>query len=43
VIVNEQGRRYDRFRDRIKFQIYNQRGVIIGFGGRVIDRASPSI
>ena len=35
VIVSEEGRRYDRFRDRIMFPIHNQRGVIIGFGGRV--------
>jgi DNA primase len=36
VIVNEQGRRYDRFRDRVMFPILNQRGFVIGFGGRVI-------
>jgi len=41
VIVNEQGRRYDRFRDRIMFPIHNQRGVIIGFGGRIIDQGEP--
>ncbi len=36
VIVNEQGRRYDRFRDRVMFPILSQRGFVIGFGGRVI-------
>ncbi len=41
VIANEQGRRYDRFRDRIMFPIHNQRGVIIGFGGRIIDQGEP--
>ncbi|HWH46789.1 MAG TPA: DNA primase [Burkholderiales bacterium] len=41
VIVNEQGRRYDRFRDRVMFPIHNQRGVIIGFGGRIIDQGDP--
>jgi DNA primase len=41
VIVNEQGRRYDRFRDRIVFPIHDQRGVIIGFGGRIIDQGEP--
>lgn len=36
VIENEQGRRYDRFRDRVMFPILNQRGSVIGFGGRVL-------
>jgi len=41
VIQNEQGLRYDRFRERITFPIYNQRGRIIGFGGRVIGKGQP--
>lgn len=41
VILNDEGRRYDRFRDRVMFPIHNQRGAIIGFGGRVIDQGEP--
>ncbi len=41
VITSEEGRRYDRFRDRIMFPIHNQRGAIVGFGGRVIDQGEP--
>ncbi|BEV73401.1 MULTISPECIES: DNA primase [unclassified Paludibacterium] len=41
VIQNEEGRRYDRFRDRLMFPIRNQRGGIIGFGGRVLGKGEP--
>ncbi|MDP5238087.1 DNA primase [Uliginosibacterium sp. 31-16] len=41
VIQNEAGRRYDRFRDRVMFPILDQRGNIIGFGGRVIGQGEP--
>tara|TARA_B100001142_G_scaffold36835_1_gene32334 strand:- start:1439 stop:3160 length:1722 start_codon:yes stop_codon:yes gene_type:complete len=34
---NEKGKRYDRFRNRIMFPIYNTKGQLVGFGGRVID------
>ncbi|MBI1395309.1 MAG: DNA primase [Betaproteobacteria bacterium] len=41
VIDNDEGRRYDRFRDRIMFPIVSQRGEIIGFGGRVLGTGEP--
>jgi DNA primase len=41
VIENEQGRRYDRFRERIMFPIINPRGEVIAFGGRVIGAGEP--
>lgn len=36
-----QGKRYDRFRDRIMFPIRSVQGEVIGFGGRVIDQGEP--
>jgi DNA primase len=41
VIVGDEGKRYDRFRDRIMFPIVNIRGQVIGFGGRVLDKGEP--
>ena len=32
---------YDRFRNRIQFPIHDRRGRTIGFGGRVMDDATP--
>jgi len=42
LIVNkENNKNYDRFRDRIIFPITDQRGRIIGFGGRILDQGEP--
>jgi DNA primase len=41
VIENDEGKRYDRFRDRIMFPILGQRGGVIGFGGRVMGAGEP--
>ncbi len=37
LVVESEGKRYDRFRDRVMFPILNQRGIVIGFGGRVLE------
>ena len=41
VIISDDAKQYDRFRDRIMFPILNQKGQIIGFGGRVLEQEEP--
>ncbi|HUP96068.1 MAG TPA: DNA primase [Burkholderiales bacterium] len=38
---NEEGKRYDLFRDRVMFPIVDVRGNVIGFGGRVLGDGEP--
>ena len=41
LISEPEGKRYDRFRNRVMFPIRNYRGRVIGFGGRVIGDEKP--
>ena len=35
------GNKYDRFRNRVMFPVFDYRGNVIGFGGRVLDDSKP--
>ncbi|MFZ5757263.1 MAG: DNA primase [Pseudomonadota bacterium] len=41
LVVAQDGKTYDRFRDRVMFPIRDQRGRVIGFGGRVLGDEKP--
>ena len=41
LVIENEGKRYDRFRDRVMFPIYSARGAVIGFGGRVMGEGEP--
>jgi DNA primase len=41
LVIENEGKRYDRFRDRVMFPIFNARGAVIGFGGRVLGQGEP--
>jgi DNA primase len=40
-IRNKSGKLYDRFRGRVMFPIFNIRGNVVAFGGRVLNDKSP--
>ncbi len=41
LVIENEGKRYDRFRDRIMFPIFSNRGSVIAFGGRVLGEGEP--
>jgi DNA primase len=41
LVKNENGKVYDRFRDRVMFPISDRRGRVIAFGGRVLGDDKP--
>ncbi len=41
VLKSKNNTYYDRFRNRIMFPVFDNKGRIIGFGGRVLDNSKP--
>jgi len=41
LVIEGEGKRYDRFRDRVMFPIFNRRDTVVGFGGRVLGEGEP--
>jgi DNA primase len=41
LVIEGEAKRYDRFRDRIMFPIFNRRDAVVGFGGRVLGEGEP--
>jgi DNA primase len=41
LVIEGEGKRYDRFRGRVMFPIRNRRGSVIGFGARSLDGSEP--
>jgi len=41
LVSQKENRIYDRFRNRIMFPVFDHKGRVIGFGGRVLDDSKP--
>ncbi|QBH97697.1 DNA primase [Limnobaculum zhutongyuii] len=41
LVTNDNGRTYDRFRERVMFPIRDKRGRVIAFGGRILGSGTP--
>jgi len=41
LVIEGDGKRYDRFRGRVMFPIRDRRGAVLGFGARVLDASQP--